>query len=196
MLVTAVFGVPIAVSAGIYLEEYAPDSRFTSFIEANISNLAGVPSIVYGLLGLAIFVRAFQLGASLIAGALTLTLLILPIVIVSSQESLRAVPDSQRRAAYGVGATQWEVIRDVVLPAALPGIITGISMLNLFKLLGVNLSLETVILGHATALFRLSLHTPVDGDHGFRAMMIRDSGACRSGFPDDAEHFQVSLRND
>ncbi|MEF8813829.1 MAG: ABC transporter permease subunit [Halovenus sp.] len=104
---TAVFSVSLGVGAAIYLEEYAPDNRTTSFIEANIANLAGVPSIVYGLLGLALFVRASSLGSSLLAGALTLTLLILPIVIVSSQEAIRAVPDSQRRAAYGVGATQW-----------------------------------------------------------------------------------------
>ena len=116
---TAVFTIFLGVGAAVYLEEYASESRLKSFIEANIANLAGVPSIVYGLLGLAIFVRAIQLGSSLIAGALTLTLLILPIVIVSTQEALRAVPDSQRQAAYGVGATQWQVIRDVVLPLSL-----------------------------------------------------------------------------
>jgi phosphate transport system permease protein len=147
---TALFTIFLGVGAAIYLEEYAPDSRFTSFIEANISNLAGVPSIVYGLLGLAIFVRAFQLGASLIAGALTLTLLILPIVIVSAQESLRAVPDSQRRAAYGVGATQWEVIRDVVLPAALPGIMTG-TILALSRAIGETAPI--LMVGAATSMF-------------------------------------------
>ena len=147
---TAVFTVFLGVGAAIYLEEYAPDTRLKSFIEANIANLAGVPSIVYGLLGLAIFVRAFQLGSSLIAGALTLTLLILPIVIVASQEALRAVPDSQRQAAFGVGATKWQVIRDVVLPRALPGIMTG-TILSLSRAIGETAPI--LMVGAATSLF-------------------------------------------
>ncbi|AXR77614.1 phosphate ABC transporter permease PstA [Natrarchaeobaculum sulfurireducens] len=147
---TAVFTIFLGVGAAIYLEEYAAESRLKSFIEANIANLAGVPSIVYGLLGLAIFVRAMQLGTSLIAGALTLTLLILPIVIVSSQEALRAVPDSQRQAAYGVGATQWQVIRDVVLPRALPGIMTG-TILSLSRAIGETAPI--LMVGAATSLF-------------------------------------------
>ncbi|CAI49082.1 ABC-type transport system permease protein (probable substrate phosphate) [Natronomonas pharaonis DSM 2160] len=132
---TALFTIFLGVGAAIYLEEYAPDNRLTRFIEANIANLAGVPSIVYGLLGLAIFVRAAGLGSSLLAGALTLTLLILPIVIVSAQEAIRAVPDSRRQAAYGVGATKWQVTRDVVLPSALPGIMTG-TILSLSRAIG------------------------------------------------------------
>lgn len=147
---TAVFTLFLGVGAAIYLEEYAPDNRITAFIEANISNLAGVPSIVYGLLGLAIFVRFMQLGASLIAGALTLTLLILPIVIVSAQEAIRAVPDSRRRAAYGVGATQWEVIRDVVLPSSLPGIMTG-TILALSRAIGETAPI--LMVGAATSMF-------------------------------------------
>lgn len=148
---TALFTLVLGVGAAIYLEEYAPDNRLTQLIEANISNLAGVPSIVYGLLGLAIFVRAFELGASLLAGALTLTLLILPIVIVSSQEALRSVPDSHRRAAYGVGATRWEVIRDVVLPQALPGIMTG-TILALSRAIGETAPI--LMIGAATSMFR------------------------------------------
>ncbi|MFP8891679.1 phosphate ABC transporter permease PstA [Natrialbaceae archaeon A-CW2] len=147
---TAVFTIFLGVGAAVYLEEYAPESRLKSFIEANIANLAGVPSIVYGLLGLAIFVRAFQLGSSLIAGALTLTLLILPIVIVSTQEALRAVPDSQRQAAYGVGATQWQVTRDVVLPRALPGIMTG-TILSLSRAIGETAPI--LMVGAATSMF-------------------------------------------
>ena len=147
---TAVCTIFLGVGAAVYLEEYAPDNRLTAFIEANIANLAGVPSIVYGLLGLAIFVRAIQLGASLLAGALTLTLLILPIVIVASQEALRAVPDSQRRAAYGVGATQWQVVRDVVLPRALPGIMTG-TILSLSRAIGETAPI--LMVGAATSLF-------------------------------------------
>ena len=147
---TAIFTLFLGVGAAIYLEEYAPDNRLTAFIEANIANLAGVPSIVYGLLGLAIFVRSMQMGASLIAGALTLTLLILPIVIVSSQEAIRAVPDSRRQAAYGVGATRWEVIRDVVLPSALPGIMTG-TILSLSRAIGETAPI--LMVGAATSMF-------------------------------------------
>ena len=147
---TALFTIFLGVGAAIYLEEYAPDTRLTRFIEANIANLAGVPSIVYGLLGLAIFVRAMALGSSLLAGALTLTLLILPIVIISTQEALRAVPDSQRHAAYGVGATRWEVIRDVVLPAAVPGIMTG-TILSLSRAIGETAPI--LMVGAATSMF-------------------------------------------
>ena len=147
---TAIFTIFLGVGAAIYLEEYAPDTRLTRFIEANIANLAGVPSIVYGLLGLAIFVRAMQLGSSLLAGALTLTLLILPIVIISTQEALRAVPESQRHAAYGVGATRWEVIRDVVLPTAVPGIMTG-TILSLSRAIGETAPI--LMVGAATSMF-------------------------------------------
>ncbi|GAB3034478.1 phosphate ABC transporter permease PstA [Natronobiforma cellulositropha] len=132
---TAVFTIFLGVGAAIYLEEYAPDTRLTAFIEANVDNLAAVPSIVYGLLGLAVFVRWMNLGAVLLAGALTLTLLILPIVIVSTKEAIRAVPSSQRNAAYGIGATEWQVTRDVVLPSALPGIMTGL-ILSLSRAIG------------------------------------------------------------
>jgi len=150
IILTAIFTMFLGVGAAIYLEEYAPDNRLTAFIEANIANLAGVPSIVYGLLGLAIFVRAIGFGASLIAGALTLTLLILPIVIVSSQEALAAVPDTQRKAAYGMGATQWEVIRDIVLPRALPGIMTG-TILSLSRAIGETAPI--LMVGAATSMF-------------------------------------------
>lgn len=150
IILTAIFTLFLGVGAAIYLEEYASDSRLTRFIEANIANLAGVPSIVYGLLGLAIFVRSMQLGSSLLAGALTLTLLILPIVIVASQEALRAVPSSQREAAYGVGATKWEVTRDIVLPAALPGIMTG-TILSLSRAIGETAPI--LMIGAATSMF-------------------------------------------
>ena len=150
IILTAIFTVFLGVGAAIYLEEYAAETRLTRFIEANISNLAGVPSIVYGLLGLAIFVRAAGLGSSLIAGALTLTLLILPIVIVSAQEAIRAVPDSRRQAAYGVGATKWEVTRDVVLPAAIPGIMTG-TILSLSRAIGETAPI--LMVGAATSMF-------------------------------------------
>ena len=125
MVMTALFTVPVGVGAAIYLEEYAPRNFFTRFIEINVANLAGVPSIVYGLLGLALFVYLMNLGRSVLAGSLTLSLLVLPIVILASRESIRAVPDSYRQAAYAMGADQWQVIKGVVLPAAVPGILTG-----------------------------------------------------------------------
>ncbi|WP_114165960.1 phosphate ABC transporter permease PstA [Exiguobacterium sp. TNDT2] len=116
----------VGVGAAIYIEEYAPKNRITSFIEVNISNLAGVPSIVFGLLGLTIFVRVMELGNSIMAGALTLGLMSLPIVIVASQEALRSVKMELRHASLALGASKWQTTFNVVLPSAIPGIITGI----------------------------------------------------------------------
>jgi phosphate transport system permease protein len=119
---------PIGVGAAIYLEEYATKNRLNSLIQININNLAGVPSIIYGLLGLTIFVRALgsiTQGRSLLSAALTMALLILPLIIINAQEAIRAVPDSLRQASYGVGATKWQTIWHHVLPVALPGILTG-----------------------------------------------------------------------
>ena len=126
MGLTAAFTVPVGIGAAIYLEEYAPKNKLTLLIEVNISNLAGVPSIVYGLLGLALFVQWLALGRSVLAGALTMSLLILPIVIIACREAIRAVPATYREAAYALGATQWDVVRGVVVPAAFPGMLTGI----------------------------------------------------------------------
>ena len=126
MVLTAALTIPVAIGAAIYLEEFAPKNWFTTIIEINISNLAGVPSIVYGLLGIALFVSWMNLGRSLLAGSMTLALLILPIVILASREAIRAVPDTYRQAAYALGATQWQVVRGVVLPSSLPGILTGV----------------------------------------------------------------------
>lgn len=125
LVLTALFAFPVSVAAAIYLEEYAPQNRWTRLIQLNIANLAGVPSIVYGMLGLAVFVRALAFDRSIIAGALTLSLLILPVIIIASQEAVRAVPDSLRQAAYGLGATRWQVVSSQVLPMAMPGILTG-----------------------------------------------------------------------
>ncbi len=126
MGLTAAFSVPVGVGAAVYLEEYAPKNRLTALIEINISNLAGVPSVVYGLLGAALFVQWLALDRSVLAGALTMSLLILPIVILASRESIRAVPRTYREAAFALGATDWQVVKGVVLPAALPGILTGV----------------------------------------------------------------------
>lgn len=122
---TAMFTLPVGVGAAVYLEEYAERGRMSRLIEVNIANLAGVPSVIYGLLGLEIFVRVLAMGRSLIAGALTLGLLVLPIVILSSREALRTVSPGLREAALSFGATRWTTIRQVVLPMALPGILTG-----------------------------------------------------------------------
>ena len=122
---TALFTVPVGVGAAIYLEEYAPKNRLTQIIEINISNLAGVPSVVYGLLGLGVFVQLMSLGKVVLAGALTLGLLVLPIVILASREAIRAVPNEYRLGAFALGADQWQVIKGAVLPSALPGILTG-----------------------------------------------------------------------
>ena len=125
LVLTAVIAFPISVAAAIYLEEYARRNWITRLIQLNIANLAGVPSIVYGILGLAVFVRALGLDRSVLSGALTLSLLILPVIIMASQEAVRAVPRSLREAAYGLGATRWQVVRTQVLPMAMPGILTG-----------------------------------------------------------------------
>ena len=126
LVLTALISIPIGVAAGIYLEEYGKKNRLASIIEINIANLAGVPSIIYGLLGLEIFVRLMNFGGSLLAGACTLSLLILPIIIVATREALKAVPHSLREASYGMGATKWQTIWYQVLPAAGGGILTGI----------------------------------------------------------------------
>ncbi|HSH24361.1 MAG TPA: phosphate ABC transporter permease PstA [Massilibacterium sp.] len=125
----------LGVGCAIYLEEYAKKNKFTRFIQLNISNLAGVPSIVFGLLGLTIFVRTLGLGRSILAGGLTMSLLILPIIVVAAQEAIRAVPKEMREASYGMGATKWQTIRKIVFPAALPGILTG-TILALSRAIG------------------------------------------------------------
>lgn len=132
---TAIFAFPIGIGAAVYLEEYAPNNRWTRLLKLNISNLAGVPSVVYGLLGLGVFVSLLNLGRTIISGSLTLALLILPVVIIASQEAIRAVPSSLRQAAFALGATRWQVARDHVLPAAMPGILTGI-ILSISRAIG------------------------------------------------------------
>ena len=134
-VMTAVITFPVGIAAAVYLEEYAPRSRVTRLLRTNMSNLAGVPSIIYGVFGLALFVRAMSLGYTLLSGALTLSLLILPVVIIASMEAIRAVPDSQREGAYALGATRWQMVRRAVLPAAAPGIMTGI-ILSMARAIG------------------------------------------------------------
>jgi len=126
MGLTALITVPVGIGAAIYLEEYAPKNWITSFIEINTSNLAGVPSIVYGLLGLSIFVYFLKLERSILAGSLTMSLLILPVLILASREAIKAVPAAHREAAFALGGDKWQVVKMTVLPTALPGILTGI----------------------------------------------------------------------
>lgn len=125
-LIVILVAVPIGVGAALYLEEYAPKTWWTGLIEINIGNLAGIPSIVYGLLGLGVFTYLLNFGPTLISGALTLALLSLPVIIVTAREAIRAVPDSLRQASYGLGSTKWQTIRHHVLPYAIPGILTGV----------------------------------------------------------------------
>ncbi|MEB6114134.1 phosphate ABC transporter permease PstA [Kurthia gibsonii] len=125
LAVVAPVSLILGVGAAVYLEEYAKKNRITMFIQMNISNLAGVPSIVFGLLGLTIFVRMLGMGKSVLAAGLTMSLLILPVIIVAAQEAIRAVPNELREASYGIGATKWQTILKVVLPSAIPGILTG-----------------------------------------------------------------------
>jgi phosphate transport system permease protein len=126
MLITALLALPLGIGAGIYLEEYARKNRLTNFIEINIANLAGIPSVIYGLLGLSLFVRYFNLDRSVLAGGFTLALLVLPVIILSTREALRAIPFSIREASYALGATKWQTVRHQLLPASLGNIMTGI----------------------------------------------------------------------
>jgi phosphate transport system permease protein len=155
---TAVIAIPLGVAAGIYLQEYGNRNRFASFIELNITNLAGVPSIIYGLLGLEIFVRVLNFGGSLLAGAFTLALLILPVIIVATREALKAVPNSLREASYGMGATKWQTIWYQVLPASAGGILTGI-ILALSRAVGETAPL--IVIG-ALAYVPFVAQTPMD----------------------------------
>lgn len=143
MLVTALSAVPLGVAAGVYLEEYAPKNRLTALIEINIANLAGVPSIVYGLMALGIFVYKLNLGQSVITAGLTLALLILPIVIMATRESIRAIPSSIREAAFAVGATKWQMVRHHILPYSAGGILTGV-IIGLSRAIGESAPLITV----------------------------------------------------
>jgi phosphate transport system permease protein len=126
MLVVAPVTMFLGVGTAIYLEEYAKEGKLKSIIQTNISNLAGVPSVVFGILGLTVFVRMADLGNIVLAGGLTMSLLVLPIVVVASQEALRAVPQFLREASYGMGATKWQTVKNIVLPTAIPGILTGV----------------------------------------------------------------------
>ncbi|CZQ89795.1 phosphate transport system permease protein psta [Trichococcus flocculiformis] len=166
MAIIAPLSLLLGVGTAIYLEEYAPDNKFTHFIELNISNLSGVPSIVFGLLGLTVFVRLLEMGRSVLAGGLTMSLMILPVIVVSSQEAIRAIPREQYEASYAMGATKWQTIRTVVLPAAVPGILTG-SILALSRAVGETAPL--LMIGAMTFI----AYVPESIWSGFTAMPIQ-----------------------
>ncbi len=165
MGLTALFSFPIGVGAAVYLEEFAPRSRLTNFVEANIANLAGVPSVVYGILGLGVFVRFMGMGPSLLAGGLTLAVMSLPLIIIAAREALRAVPLSIRLAAYALGATRWQAVRHHVLPAAMPGTMTGV-ILSLSRAIGETAPL--LVIGASVAIF----NTPDDVRDPFSALPV------------------------
>jgi len=143
MFLTAAIALPLGIGAAIYLEEFASRNWFTRLVELNINNLAGIPAIIYGLLGLQVFVRWFRMGESVLAGACTLAIMSLPVIIVASREALRAVPVSIREAALALGATRWQTVRDHVLPLAIPGILTG-TILALSRAIGEAAPLVTI----------------------------------------------------
>ena len=165
MGLTTVFSFPIGVGAAVYLEEFAPRNRFANLVEANIANLAGVPSVVYGILGLGVFVRFLSMGPSLLAGGLTLAVMSLPVIIIAARESLRAVPESVRLAAYALGATRWQAVRHHVLPAAMPGTMTGV-ILSLSRAIGETAPL--LVIGAAVSIF----NTPDDVRDPFSALPV------------------------
>jgi len=172
MVVTALVALPVGVAAAIYLEEYAPKNWFTGIIEINVTNLAGVPSIVYGLLALGLFVYQFNLGQSILTAGLTLALLILPIVIVATREALRAVPKAIREAAYGLGATRWEVTKDHVLPYSTGGILTGL-ILGLSRAIGETAPIITI---GALSFIAFLPPSPVTGEFPFLSFEWLKSG--------------------
>ncbi len=167
MLLVAVGSFPLGIGAAVYLEEFAPENRVTRLIETNIANLAGVPSVVYGLLGAGLFVGMMGTGRSLVAGALTLVLLILPVIIVTSREAIKAVPDALREGGLGLGATRWQTTSKLVLPQALPGMITG-AILGLSRAIGE--AAPILVVGATSARFRNT--SPLDLFDAFSALPI------------------------
>lgn len=166
MSITIPVSLILGVGTSIYLEEYAPKNKLTRFIELNLANLAGVPSVVFGLLGLTVFVRLLEMGRSILAGGLTMSLLILPVIVVASKEAIRSIPQEQYEAAYAMGATKWQIIRTVVLPAATPGILTG-AILSLSR--GVGETASLLMIGAMTFI----AYTPTGFLDGFTVLPIQ-----------------------
>lgn len=183
MVLVAVMTFPVGVGAAVYLEEFAPKNRLTSLLETNINNLAGVPSIIYGLMGLSIFVVTFGLGRSLIAGALTLTLLVLPVVIVAAREALRAVPREIRSGALALGATPIQTAFRQTIPAAVPGTMTG-TILALSRAIG-----ETAPILVVGAVTRRATNEPWNVSEAFSAIPIQIFGFVKQ----PQEEFQIEV---
>ena len=160
MLVTALSAVPLGVAAGVYLEEYAPKNWITDIIEINISNLAGIPSIVYGLLALGLFVYYFGFGQSILSAGLTLALLILPVIIVATRESIRAIPQAIHEASFACGATTWQTVRDHILPYSSAGILTGV-IIGMARAIG---ETEPIITIGALTFIAFLPNAPFSGD--------------------------------
>ena len=158
ILITILIAFPLGVGTALYLEEYAPKNKFTSLIQVNINNLSGIPSVVYGIFGLTLFVRLLGLGRSIMAGSLTMALLILPLIIVSSQESLKTVPRELKEASYGLGVSKWDTITGVIIPYSMPGILTG-TILAISRALGEAAPL--LLVGGAAAIW-FSPTSPLD----------------------------------
>ncbi|MDR5898545.1 phosphate ABC transporter permease PstA [Halomonas vilamensis] len=172
MIVTAVVAIPLGIGAGLYLEEYANKNWLTDIIEINVSNLAGVPSIVYGLLALGLFVQTFGMGETVLVAGLVLALLILPIIIVSTREAVRSIPNELREAAYGLGANQWQTMSMYILPAAKPGIITG-GIVGLSRAIGETAPIITI---GALSFIAFLPQSPISGDFPFISFEWLNSG--------------------
>jgi phosphate transport system permease protein len=169
VVITALIAFPIGVASALYLAEYAGNSRLTRALRTNISNLSGVPSVIYGIFGLALFVRVFGFGFTVFSGALTLTLVILPIVIIASIEAIKAVPDAQREGAYALGASRWQMVRQAVVPAAAPGMMTGI-ILAMARAIGETAPL--ILVGAFT--FVTFLPQPFEGSYTVLPIQVLD----------------------
>lgn len=182
MILTALISVPLGIGAAIYLEEYAKPGKILSFIKINIQNLAGVPSIIYGILGLTMFVKAMNMGESLLAGVMTMSILILPIITISAQEALKAVPESIRLAGFGIGMTRWQVIRHQVLPVALPGMMTGM-ILALSRAIGESAPL--LLIG-ALSFVAYVPYSPFDGFTVLPIQIYNWTSRPQSGFHEAA----------
>jgi phosphate transport system permease protein len=169
VVITGLLAFPVGVGAAIYLAEYAGNSRLTTALRTNISNLSGVPSVIYGIFGLALFVRVFGFGFTVFSGALTLTLVILPVVVIASIEAIKAVPDAQREGAYALGASRWQMVRQAVMPAAAPSMMTGI-ILAMARAIGETAPL--ILVGAFT--FVTFLPQPFDGSYTVMPIQVLD----------------------
>ncbi len=189
MGLTALFSLPVGVGAAIYLQEFAPRNRVSSFVDANIANLAGVPSVVYGILGLGVFVHFLRMGNSVLAGGLTLAVMSLPLIIIAAREALSAVPESIRLGAFALGSTKWQTVRHHVLPAALPGTLTGI-ILALSRAIGETAPLLVV---GATVSIASTPRGPGDDFSALPVLIFNWTSRPQAGFAEAAAAASIVL---